>query len=187
MHQDFATKFVNSIKQKKLKRKLEQDLKSVELELQNQLDRLETLLAQLNKERVDIEKMEGISIKALFYLVLGTHEKQLEKERQEHLSAHLSYKQTKEQVAYLNQEKNTLLQRLDKLFNVDVEYESLLLEKESILSMSHNDASRGLLKNEENIAALGSEIKEIGEAIAAGNIALFRLNRVTKSLQSAEG
>lgn len=159
---------------------------AVKTELHDQTARLASLRIRLNKERMDIEELERISLTALFYLLLGSHEQQLEKERQEHLSAQLLYQQTEQQVEFLEQEQNSLSRQLDPLVNVEAEYESLLVEKENLLRQVNNPVASELIKCVEQIAALDSEINEISEAIAAGNVVIFRLNQVMKSLKSAE-
>lgn len=186
MLEEFSVRLAKNIEQQTLKKKLEQDLLAVKTELQDQTAKLASLRNRLNKERMDIEDLERISLTALFYLVLGSHEKQLEKERQDHLSAQLLYEQAKQQVDYLEKEQNALIQQLDKLVNVETEYEMLLSEKENLLRQTNNEVASELIKCTEQIAALESEIKEISEAIAAGNIVIFRLNQVMNSLKSAE-
>jgi hypothetical protein len=89
MLQDLSTRLSNATEQKRLKNKLEQDLRSVETELKDQSARFASYSTRLEKERVDVEKLERTSLTTLFYSVLGSREQQLEKERQELLSAQL--------------------------------------------------------------------------------------------------
>jgi chromosome segregation ATPase len=132
-----------------------------------------------------VEKLEHTSLTALFYSVLGSREEQLEKERQELLSAQLRYQQTKNQVAFLEQERNHFLQQLERLSNAESAYELLLSEKEDLLRQSSQPAARDLLVLSEQIADLNSELKEISEATAAGIQAIAGLEQVIGSLESA--
>jgi len=109
MLQELSERLSIIIEQKRLKEKLEQDFLAVETELRDQLPRLYTLSSQLEKEKIDVEKLENVSLTYLFYSVLGSREQQLEKERQELLSIQLLYRQVKNQVEYLDQEKSRLL------------------------------------------------------------------------------
>jgi hypothetical protein len=186
MLQELSTRLSKVVEQKRLKQKLEQDLHSVEAELQDKSTRFASLSAQLEKEKVDVEKLERTSLTALFYSVLGRREDQLEKERQEFLSAQLQYQQTKRQVEFLQQEKDSLLQRLDQLNGIDVEYQSLLSEKERLLRELNQPVAHELLSFSEQIANLNSEIREIAEAIAAGNDVIGGIEQVVQSLKSAE-
>jgi len=132
----------------------------------------------LEKEKVDVEKLERTSLTALFYSVLGSREEQLEKERQEFLAAQLHYQQMKRQVGFLQQEQNSLLQRLDKLTGIEAEYEYLLSEKERLLHESNQTGANELLVFSEQIANLTSEVKEITEAITVGNDVIAGLEEV---------
>lgn len=174
------------VEQKRLKVKLEQDLHAVEKEYLEKSTRLETLSTQLAKEKVDVGKLERTSLTALFYSVLGSREQQLEKERQELLSAQLLYQQTKHQVDFLERESDRLLHQLEELIKVDSEYALLLSEKERFLRQSNQSVARELVAVSEQIASLNSDIKEISEAITAGTNVILGLEHVIESLASAE-
>jgi hypothetical protein len=186
MLQDLSARLSKTIEQKRLKEKLEQDVHAIETELRDKSARLESLGAQLDQEKVDVEKLERISLTALFYSVLGSREQQLEKERQELLSAQLLYQQTKYQVESLRQEQASLLQRLNKLTGIEPEYELLLSEKEQLLRQSNQTVAKELIALSEQIANLDTEIKEMTEAITAGIQVVSGLDQVIKSLESAE-
>jgi hypothetical protein len=186
MLQELGTRLSKVIEQKRLKQKLEQDLFNVATDLQDKSTRLASLGIQLEKEQVDVDKLEHTSLTALFYSVLGSREEQLEKERQELLSAQLRYQQAKHQVEFLQREQNSLLQRLDELSGIEAEYELLLSEKERLLRESNQLVASELLAFSEQIAHLNSEIKEFTEAIAAGNDVIVGLEQVIESLESAE-
>ena len=183
---ELSTQLARTGEQKRLKQKLEQDLHTIELELQEKSSRLTALNLQLDKEKVDVKKLEHASLTALFYSVLGSREEQLEKERQELLSAQLSYQQIKHQMEFLERERNSLLQQLDRFADVEAEYELLLSEKEHLLHKVDQAVASELVKNSEQIAKLASEVKEISEAIHAGNNVLSSLEQVIESLESAK-
>ena len=187
MLQDLSARLTKSVEQRKLKKKLEQDLGSVEKELGDKSSRLEAFRIRFDKEKIDVEKLERTSLTALFYSVLGSREQQLEKERQELLAAQLQYQQTKYQVDYLQQEHNALSQELDGLKDVDTEYKYLLSEKEQFLRQFNQPVANELMELSEQVANTNSEIKEIDEAIVAGNNVLSGLEPVINSLESAEG
>ena len=186
MIQELSIRLSKIIKQKRLKNKLEQDLRTVEIELQDQSARFASLSIKLVKEKVDVEKLERTSLTALFSSVLGSREQQLEKERQELLSAQLSYQQTKHQVEFLEKERNSLLQQLDRLADVESEYELLLSEKEHLLCQSNQAVAYELIELSEQIANFNSEIKEITEAISAGKSVISSLEQLIESLESAK-
>lgn len=185
MLQELGARLSRNIEQKRLKQKLEQDLIAVEAELQDKSARFAELGAQLDKEHVDVKKLEQMSLTALFYQVLGSREEQLEKERQELLSAQLRYGQTERQLEYLQEEKRSLLERLEQLAGVESEYESLLSEKERVLRQSDQAVTKDLIAFSEQMAELSAELREITEAIAAGKDVIAELEQVIESLESA--
>lgn len=187
MLQDLGERLSKIIEQKRLKEKLGRDFRAVETELRDELPRLDTLSAQLDKEKIDIEKLENVGLFYLFYSVLGSREQQLEKERQELLSAQLLYRQARNQVDYLEQEKSRLSNQLDKLAGIDSEYELLLFEKEKFIQQSNQIIAKELFEISEKLVNLNSELREITEAIAAGNSVIVDLDQAINSLGSAEG
>ncbi|HLO13546.1 MAG TPA: hypothetical protein VK206_01865, partial [Anaerolineales bacterium] len=187
MLQELSSRLSKIAEQKRLKQKLEQDLLAVQAELQEKSAQFAFLTTQLEKEKVDVEKLERTSLTALFYSVLGSREEQLEKERQELLSAQLRYGQTKHQVEFLQQEENSLRGRLTQLSGIESEYELLIAEKEGLLRQSNQAVARELIQSSEQVAQLKSEVNEITEAITAGKDVLAGLERVISSLEDAEG
>jgi hypothetical protein len=182
-----STRIEEIVEQKKVKTKIENDLQAVNKEYQDKTHKLDLLQQKLEKEKIDVEKLERTSLTAMFYSVLGSREQQLEKERQEMLSAQLLYQQTKHQVDYLKQEQTSLSQQLAKLSDIDSEYLSVLSEKEELLRQSNQPVANELLGLAEEVSNLKSELKEIGEAIKAGKEVVSGLDQVIDSLGSAKG
>lgn len=186
MLKELSNRLSKIIEQKRLKEKLDHDFRAVEMELLDKSTRLAFLGIQLNREKIDVEKLERTSLTSLFYSVLGSREQQLEKERQELLSAQLLYQHHKEHVEYLEQEKNRLSRQLKKLADIDAQYELILSEKESFIQHSNQITSKELFNISEKLANLNSELREIMEALDAGNNVLADLDQAIKSLIGAE-
>jgi uncharacterized protein YlxW (UPF0749 family) len=183
---ELSARLSKIIEQKRHKKKLEGELLAVEAELQEISPRLATLGAQLEKEEIDVQKLERTSLTTLFYTVLGSREGQLEKEQQELLSIQLQYQQTKHQVEYLEREQAFLNGKLEKLAGVEAEYESLLSEKEAFLRESKQAVASQLIEYAEQSANLASEVKELSEAVQAGREVSSSLEQVLDSLESAK-
>jgi hypothetical protein len=184
--QEISERLSKAIEQKKLKEKLERDLGLVEQELNDYSTRFEAISNQLEKEKVDVEILEHTNLTSLFYSVLGSREEQLEKERQEFLSVQLQYRQIKKQLMFLEQDRESLSQQLDRLIGIEAEYQELFDEKEQRIKQSDHPAAREIVEVAEQIAELDADIKEIGEAIEAGNQVVLGLEQVRKLLKSAE-
>lgn len=187
MDQDLNDRLTNIIEQRRLKGKLERDLGAVGRELRDQAVRLKSLSLKLEKEKVDVEKLERTNLTALFYSVLGSREQQLEKERRELLAAQLSFQQTKHQVDFLERERDRISDQLGKLKDIDLAYEALISEKEQFLRRANQPVADELMTLSEQVANLNSELEEISEAIAAGNEAISSLEQVISALESAKG
>jgi DNA repair exonuclease SbcCD ATPase subunit len=186
MLEEFNARLEKIIDQKRLKNKLEQDLHTVELASQEQTVRFASLSAQLEREKVDVEKLERTSLTNLFASILGSREQQLEKERQELLTAQLAYQQTKHQVAYLERERERLLEQIESLGDVEAKYESILSEKERLLRQTNQAVAGELLEYSQQIADLNIEIKEISEAISSGNSVIASLEQLIEALEGAK-
>jgi SepF-like predicted cell division protein (DUF552 family) len=154
--------------------------------LREQSARLKALSAQLDKEKVDVEKLERTGLTAMFQAALGSREQQLEKERQDLLSTQLLYRQTSHQVEVLKQEKESLRAQLEGMQDVDADYELLLADYERFLQASKQVTAHQFTEYSQQAAYLGAEVKEISEAITAGNDVIADLDQLIRSLVCAE-
>ncbi len=88
--------------------KVMSQLQSTQKELELAYDDHEKIEKQLSRELKDIEKIEGLSTKSIFYKILGTREQQVEKERQEYLELSLKSEDTEKSIQLLEYEVNLL-------------------------------------------------------------------------------
>jgi actin-related protein len=184
---ELSARLTKIAEQKRLKKKLEQDLGAVKIELHEATARFAALEARLEKEKVDVDKLERTSLTALFHAVLGSREQQLDKERQELLSAQLKVQQPQKQVDFLEQDRKTLVRQLAELAEVEAEYEVLLAEKDDLLRRSGQPVAAQLMALSGQVAECNSDLKEIREAITAGRSVIAGLDEVIAALDSAEG
>jgi DNA repair exonuclease SbcCD ATPase subunit len=187
MLRDISDRLTQAIERKRLKAKLERNLKQVESDLEAKSTLLNTLERQLQKEQVDVERLERLSLTGLFYSVLGSRDQQVDKERQEMLAAQLKYQQAKRTVDALRADQAHLQQQLGELRGVEDEYTALLARKENLLRESNSQVAAELMRLAEQVANRGAEQREIDEAIAAAQGVQASLEQVIDSLQSAEG
>ncbi len=176
-----------------LKELQRQQLK-LQFHLKDTLERLEQERAQvadlessLDKEDRDVKQLENLSLKGLFYTVLGSKEEQLEKERQEFLAAKLKYDRSRYEVETLSREATELQNQLSSLGDIDARYQSVLAQKADLLAQSDDPQARKLLELTEQLADAQSENREIREASDAGRAALDGLRHIIDALQSASG
>jgi hypothetical protein len=167
--------------------KLRADLRRAQDDLQRARARLAELQAITDQEDRDVRRLEGLSMTALFLTILGSKEEQLQKERQEYLSAHLKSVQSQHAVQTLEGEVERLNYELVRLGDVDARLQALLEEKEALLALAGDATARQLAELSEQIGDVQTQLKELAEAIAAGQAARSGIDKVLDDLQSAQG
>lgn len=168
------------------KRKLEAMLAEAQRQVQEEQQRCSTHKQRLGSEQADVDKLEGYSLTALFYTLLGTKEERLDKESLEYLSAKLKHAEAIEAVKYAQQELERLQQELTEFRDTDLEYERLVEEKHQLLVETRDQRAEALGGFVERLADLDADNLELQEAIQAGSAALDALERVRAELRSAE-
>lgn len=141
----------------------------------------------LHKEEKDVEKLEALSLTGLFYSILGSKEEQLDKERQEYLAAKLKYDESCNSIKYIEEYIKSYEEELRKYTGLDEEYKNLLKEKQYLIINNSDENSRKLADKLDRVTDIELNVKEIKEAINAGNIAMKALKQLTETLESARG
>lgn len=168
------------------KRKLEAMYKEAQRQLEEARAQRAAHKQRLDREKADVEGLEGYTLTALFYTILGTKEQSLEKERQEYLAARLKHEAAVEAVKTMRGELERIEQERKEYAQAEAEYEQILREKEQLLIESGDARASKVLDYTERIAELHAEKKELQEAIQAGREAEAALKRVSTELSSAE-
>ena len=169
------------------RQKLESMLAEVRRQFEQEQTRYTTLKKRLEKEQADVSKLEGLSLAGLFYTVLGTKEERLERERQEFLAAKLRFDGCSQSLAGIQDEMRRLQTELSPLGDAEETYRQLLGEKEALIAAGESPASQRLLEFTEEIANREAQVRELTEAIRAGEAARDRLREVQTELKSAAG
>lgn len=141
---------------------------------------------QLEKENLDVEKISKVGIKTLFYTVLGSQEKQVEKERQEALAVKLKFDQCEQDLADVKQQMNELSVKQREYRGAERKYEQLYQEKRDRLINSNTASAEKIMELTNQMTNEKANLKEIKEAILAGSRVVSCLEQVLKSLGSAE-
>jgi hypothetical protein len=146
----------------------------------------EQLKVVLDKEDLDVKKLEGISLTHLFHSAFGNLEENLNKERQEALAAQLKYDQAVNDLKHIEDEILRLSMEKDQYKESPEKYRQLLSMKKTMLLAQQGGAGNQILEITYQINNINNQNREISEAIAAGKNALHHLYRASKSLDSAE-
>lgn len=165
------------------KKRIIQLIRNTETDLEKVRAKFSELSEILKKEFSDVQKLEGNSITALFYNFLGTKVEQLDKERQEYLSAKLKYDACKIEISNLERQLEKLKSEHILLGEPEIELKKLLDEKKRQLRLLSDSTC---LKFEELLNNQYAAKKEISEAILTGEKAQHGLMRAIDSLQNAQ-
>ena len=141
----------------------------------------------MTQEKIDVQRLEGLSLQALFFSVLGSRDARLDKEREEYLAAKLRFDAAARALTEEGDAVRHLEERLAALGDARADYAALLQEKRTYLESAGDARSEQLFAHSERVADLASDGKELAEAIHAGDAALASLRDVAGDLSSAKG
>lgn len=168
-----------------------QKINSKQSELWNQKQSSKVKVTQLkeilDKETLDVKKLEGKSLTHLFHAMLGNVEEHLYKEKQEALAAHLKYNQALLDLETIDHEMTRLEEERVKYKGCKERYDQLFIKKKEILLSQASKEGEQVFELTNTINIFNNQSKEIDEAIRAGENALSHLNSASTSLDSAEG
>ncbi len=147
--------------------RVEDQVKLTKKELKDSVAEFKGLGKKLNKELRDIEKLEGLSTKAIFYKVLGNKEKQLEKERQEYLELSLKEEDLNNTIDLLEYELSILEAKITSRKNLNQRLKSLKNEREEEIIKSNPTLRKELLSLSTQLEETYRYKVEIEEALEA--------------------
>lgn len=160
-------------------------------ELRSQQMTLSARVRELNgirlQEQADVDQLEGRSLAAFFYHVIGKMDEQLTKEREEAYAAKVKYDAAARELAAVEGDLARYETELASLRSCEQQYESVLKEKAQAVKAAGGAAAEEILHLEERLSFLENQSRELREAISAGSSALYTANHVLSSLDSAEG
>lgn len=166
-------------------------LESMVAELNAQYEALSARVRELEAikldEQADVEKLEGRSLAAFFYNVIGKMDEQLNKEREEAYAAGVKYDTAARELDAVEQDLARYEAEISGLRDCERQYDVVLQEKAETVKSAGGTAAEEILKLEERLAFLNSQSCELREAVSAGSSALSTANQVLSSLDSAEG
>lgn len=162
-------------------------IKHAEENLKHEVLRRDVLKEILEKEELDVKKLEGLSIKGIFLAVLGNKEDKLDKEKAEFMAAKLKYDECCNSIKVVQIDLDDYYRQLRDIRNANDEYENLIRRKEQLVMQANDKNTRDILGLMEKAGDLKSDLRELQEAITAGNSVLSALKNAANSLDSAEG
>lgn len=159
--------------QQQVAQKKRQDSKLKELYEQRQ--ELSARVCELEKiklnEQADVDHLEGHSLAAFFYSVVGKMNEKLDKEKEEAYAAAVKYDTTARELSKVEDDIQHIAAEVGRLQGCELQYEKMLKTVAETIKALGSDQAVAILQIEENVAYIESKKKEINEAVVAGQIA----------------
>jgi multidrug efflux pump subunit AcrA (membrane-fusion protein) len=168
-------------------KKVQDHVAALEVDLQEAHKKLRKAKINLDKELRDVEELEKIGIKSLFYKTLGGKEEQLEKERQEYLNAALHYKELNKSIELIEFELNILTKKSRRVDELNTRLDALKRQREDEILNSHYSAVRNdLLELTHKLEQNALTSKSVSTAIEEGEKSLKLIKVVFSFLRKAK-
>lgn len=159
------------------------ELQAQKATLEARVRELQTLMLD---EQTDVDRLEGRSLSVFYYKVTGKLDDRLTKERQEAYAARVKYDAAAAELEGVDADIRRYQSERIALHGCEYRYETALRQKADAVKSAGGEQGEQLLRLEEHIARLDHQIKELGEAISAGNTARSTADQVLNQLSSAE-
>lgn len=161
-------------------------VKESEKELSEASIILNKLSLSMDKELTDLEEMESMSMKAVFYKVLGSKEEQLEKERQEYLQASLKFNEQKDKIELLEFELGILNKKLRSKDQLITNLARLKKQRENEILNSSPQKANELLNISRTVDNNILKQRAITEALNAGKKCLATISEIISEMKNAQ-
>ena len=169
------------------KKRMEAEL----LDLYAQKKNLTTKTAELekikNSEQRDVERLEGGSLAAFFYNVVGKMDEKLTKEKEEAYKAAVKYEASKEELLSVEREIFQREETVKALEGCETAYERAFEERLKAVRMANTSETETVLRIEGQMYELECQKREIREALSAGRQAISTVEAILDDLDDAEG
>ena len=169
------------------KKKLEAAAAELRTQQNTYAARARELERSFQEEQADVDRLEGRSLSAFFYNVIGKMDEKLTQEKQEAYAARVKYDAAVRELAGIREDLDRCETELETLRDCERRYAAVLREKTQAIKASGGDAAEQILGMEERDAYLESQERELKEALDAGQDALTTADQIAASLDSAEG
>ena len=151
-----------------------------------QKEKVEELRQEKEDEQKDVDRLEDRGLTALFYSLIGKIDEKMTKEQKEAYAASVKYEAANQELKAIQYHIHTYVKELDYLKGCEATYNKLLKAREDEIRLRNSDKADRLLHLDEQISACSSRIKELQEAISAGQKAAFTTDCVLGKLDNAE-
>ncbi|RJL32457.1 hypothetical protein [Bailinhaonella thermotolerans] len=149
--------------------------------------RLVELEAQLASEQRDVDRLEGRSLVGMLSALTGGKEERLIRERAEADAARIKVEGERGRALQLTEDLRRINAELVTLEHARQEYDGALARKEEAVRASGDPRAAHLAEVAERLADTRGDLREYGEALAAGQQAKTAVATVLRALGRARG
>lgn len=168
------------------KKHLEAMLEELEKQKYDLEDKVRILKIRKDYEQEDVDRLEGRSLSAFFYGVIGKKDEKLDKERSEAYAAAVKYDSGVRELEDIETAIRRNTEELKSLAGCETQYEKLLAEKSALIKARNGLQADEITKLEEQVFNAENQKKEISEAIVVGEKAAECAGKVISKLDNAE-
>ena len=156
------------------------------VELKTAQSKLDSLHRIMVKELEDLNEIESKGLKPFFYKVLGSKEEQIEKERQEYLTASLKFNEYQKSVEVLEYEMELLQKKLSDSTSLKKNLEVLKAKRENEILKSHPKLAKQLLQISTKVDSAYVYRKELMDVDEVGQKCVKSLQDMVHHLKQAK-
>lgn len=159
------------------------ELRAQQEPLQKKAAELEAVMLQ---EQKDVDRLEGRSLAAFFYNVVGKKDEKLNEERRQAYAARVKYDAVAQELKAIEQDIAFTEEDLADLADCEERYARKIEEKRLAIEAAGNALSAELLEKEKALNDLQIQERELDAAIHAGTAVLRTASEVLNGLRNVE-
>ena len=167
-------------------KKIDAMLESLQREQRNLAQSEQFLKTVLFREKADVERLERTTATSIIYAMLGKKDEKLDKEQQEAYAAKLKYDAAARQLDDCKMRIDELRREKESLSDCREQYDTVFAGLQALLRDDPAYADR-LCALERQRGEVQNQLRELDEAISAGDAAMWQVRSIEDSLGSAEG
>lgn len=179
--------FLNIVKDISTLEGLKGRLEDVEQELNEAENQRDELLKAYNKEKRDVDRLQGETLSSMFVRLVGKYDEKLDKETREMLESKIRYDWAYSRVEELKANKTRLAEEIERIKRSMGEYRKEFKRREqALMEMEDNELSLRYRKLKDREKELSRQLVEYDETIRSAGAAISACDDVLESLHIAE-
>lgn len=140
---------------------------------------------QLQKEEEDVEKLKKMSLSNFLHTLLNNKVEKLNKEEKEAFEAKLKYDSAVAELQACDNSLSAYKNKYSEVSGAKRRYSTLMAKKKAYVEQYMPDQWEPIEKKTETIKVIMSQLKELNEAIQAGNRVMSTISSTESALSSA--